>query len=161
MKTKLKRKIQYACVPAALFGGGLIFSIIFGIITRGGIRFGMPARFALALFLCLLGMFLLRRIPKRTLIVSCAIACVIVAAVNLLWLAAVGNSSLVTLFSILDWFRNIPNNIVFPLSSLFSAGSYAAAIIFTIIEALVPMVYAFSGVFDRIAALLAKNTDNN
>ena len=167
MRKILAKIWEFGCVPFVLLCGRVIFDAVSLICAHGGTYFGQPARFIIALLLCVTGMFLLRRMPKRALIVSSAAVCVISLVYYLLMayrllFGAAENPGLLTVQNILGVFTPLPNNIIFPIAALFGAGSsFASAIVFTAIEIIFPMVYAFSGVFNRLTALWGKKREKD
>ena len=108
------------------------------------------------LHFCALGIFLLSKMPGRKLIVSAAAVCVVSLIYYLLliyrfWLGGIENHGFLAAQKILGVFTTLPNNIIFPFATFWGAeSSIVVTIIFSIIEILLPMVFALSGVFHRI-----------
>jgi len=152
----------FCCVPAVLLCQGIIFSVIFRAVTSGDGYMGSFGRFALALSLVLVGMFLLRKTPKSALIRSSAVACAISLLIALLGLTAANGSGLPNIYDALRFFIITPNNIVLPVTSAVAgAPSPALAILFTVVEILFPMVYVFSGVFARLTVMTGRSANDS
>lgn len=152
MKNALLKIWQYSSVPVVLLCGGAVFSLLLHLFTQNGSYVAMPVRFALALILFALGMFLLRRMPKRSLVVSSAVMCVIalVYYLVLMYRLRIGSTAdLQNVQSVLASFITLPNNIVMPFAVILGAENYPVmAIITTVIEILLPMLFAISSIFN-------------
>ncbi len=167
MRNALLKIWGFCCVPFMFMCGGMIFGFVMNSVSNSGTYFGLSARFILATLLYVLGMVLLCKMPKRSLIISSAVVCVISLIHYLLLIyrfrfGTIENNSLMTAQKLLSVFITLPNNIVFPVASFLDAdSSVVLSIIFSVIEILLPMVYAFSGAFNRIIALFEKSNVNN
>lgn len=164
MKKIVDKIWKVCCVPVLFLCGGLVLGLISRVCTQYGLGFGLLVRFALALVLFLFGMFLLRRMSKRLLLVSSAIVCAFSLAyyavlVYRFWFAGAEVGDMAALQNILSVLIIVPNNIMLPIGTLLSADSFLmSAVVLTVIEILLPMLYAFSGVFNRIISASDKKT---
>ena len=171
---KFKTALQFTGVPLALFCGGMaltglswLINPLYELNTPGFLIVAMT--FIAALVLGLLGMFLLRNVPKRRLVVSSAIACGLVLIFQLASVLlvsprdpfGVGTALLhlayrifgpfaVIPFRLLNWAATGIMNAMSDGAGNYGAGAKCASVIFTVIETLLPMLYSFSGAFNRL-----------
>ena len=175
-KEKWKTALHFASVPLALFCGGLALTVLLWLLLPlrelpvPGFLTGAIA-FVEALILGLLGMFLLRKVPKRRLVISSAVACGIVLIfqlVNVLLMSASDPTGIGVVLlraahrffspfaaipnKLLDWAATGIMNAMSDGAGNYDTGAKCAAVIFTVIETLLPMLYSFSGVFNRLFA---------
>lgn len=148
--TKFLTKIKYACVPFMLLFEGILFFLTFNICVAITGSFGPVIRLFLAISLTLLGMFFLRNVPKRTLIISSVIACAIIIVLNLLHIITADVQWVQSVLNIADIFRSTPNNLLLADAFSHTGISMAAGVILTIIECVIPMIYSFSGFWAHI-----------
>lgn len=153
----LKKSAHIFCVPAVLLGEGLIFCIVFLLWQSGG-SMPTPVRVLLALALTLLGMYLLRKVSMRKLLLSSGVACLIALAASLLPPFSTGSTVLSAVYQFLYLFITAPNNLLMPITALSRPLSPALAVLFTAVQVLFPLVYVFSGLLSRLGSSLRRNT---
>ena len=161
MKTGFSEKLLYASVPLALLGEGVVFHVIFRMFSGNGEGLGTAASFLLALFLFVAGMFLLRKVPRRTLIISSAAASAVALLINVLQLAAFVVQEMRAVLAVFGIYLCVPFNLTVLPGSVFDCGdSPEAAWILTVVEIMIPMLCSFSGIFAGRTAETEKTHNN-
>lgn len=138
---------KYACVPLMILAAALVLSLVSVIAgSQPSMQVSLWIKPVVAVVCILLGMFCLRKMEKKPLLISSVIACVLSLVIQLLALPAINGGLYAKIYEVLCVYTAPMFWATNPIVDWFgtSTGVLLAVILLMV---LLPMVYAFSRVF--------------